>query len=90
MAPTVTITQAELLEALVEASRNPSADNARTVEEIVEATGVSTPLVRRALAQYAKAGRLAVFRVQRSYIDGRRGLKPGYTILPAPKGKRKA
>ena len=88
MASAVTITQAELLDALIDATKNPSPENARTVEEIADETGLSVPLIRRALGQYAKAGRLAVFRAQRAYIDGRRGTKPAYAILPAENGKR--
>jgi predicted transcriptional regulator len=82
----VTITQAELLDALATASVEP--EDARTLAEISAETGVAEKRCRDALHALNAAKRLVVHRVTRIALDGRRATVPAYTILPAKKAKR--
>lgn len=83
------ITQTEILEALAAAAAGDAPNEARTLQELAESTGVTSLKVRRALLEYQKQGRLANHRVQRLAIDGTQRWVAAYTILPAKKsGKR--
>lgn len=76
------ITEAELFDALAAVTAAP--DDARTVRELADATGVSTTRTKAALQRLAAAGRLQVHRVTRVRIDGQSQLVPAYTIRGAP------
>jgi len=82
------ITESELLEALASASTAP--DDARTVQEMVAATGYGEDKIRRALKVFHASGRLVPHRVRRVAIDGRNGIVSAYTILPPPKVAKRA
>lgn len=79
----VKITQAELLEAIADASRGTAPKDARTVAELCEETGRRRERVREALQKLNAQGRLIVHRVEREDISGRRMQTPAYTVLPA-------
>jgi DNA-binding IclR family transcriptional regulator len=74
------MTEAELLEALALASTAP--EDARTVAEMAEASGISKDRVRQALGTLQRRGRLVVHRVRRLDISGHPQLVPAYTIRP--------
>lgn len=78
----MTITEAEILEALALVGNAP--DDARTVQEMVAATGYDERKIRRALQVFHAAGRLTAHRVHRAAIDGRNSVVAAYTIAPAP------
>ena len=82
------ITESELLDALATASTAP--EDARTVCEMVAATGHSEDKIRRALKVFHAAGRLVAHRVRRMAIDGRNSQSTAYTILPVPGPARKS
>lgn len=81
-----TITTGELLEALAAAARGNVPEDARTVNELSEASGVSIRRVRAALALLNRVGRLESFQVVRPALDGRASRVPAYTIRPAATG----
>ena len=83
----IQITQAELLEAIADASRGTAPTEARTVAELVEETGRGVAAIRRALQGLARQGRLGVHRVQRTDITGRPATLPAYTVTPAKRKK---
>lgn len=74
------ITESELLDALASASNTPA--DARSVHELVAATGLSEKRIRTALKILQRAGRLGVHRVTRTDLCGRPQQVPAYTILP--------
>lgn len=77
---TITVTKNELLEALAEAAKGSSPKEAKTVQELSEETKLGIPIIRKALQAYARAGRLSVYRVQRTGISGVAGWVPAYLI----------
>jgi hypothetical protein len=81
----VTITHAELLDALATASTAP--EDAQTVGEICAATGIPIRRVRDGLRALQAAGRLGVHSVMRPDLGGRMQRVPAYTIHPATKPK---
>ena len=83
------ITEVELLEALAAAVPGNGPTEARTVQEMAVDNGFTMPRVRRALAQFDRAGRLQVHHVVRRRIDGRPQIVPAYTIASPPSSKRK-
>ncbi len=82
------ITEAELLEALAEATTGDGPEDARTLLELVGDTGFSPNRVRAALRACHTAGRLVVHYVCRRNIIGQRARVPAYTINAAKKRKR--
>jgi len=82
MAPELTITRGELLEALARAAPGAGPSKARTVVEMVRETKMSETHIRRALKAHQEHGRLRVHRVIRPALDGRQCVVPAYTILP--------
>lgn len=82
----VTITEGDLLDALVTASAAP--EDARTVAEIQQTTGIGEKRLRRAMLALQSDGRLQVHRVVRRSLDGRAVLVPAYTVTPKRKGKK--
>lgn len=79
------VTEADLLDALAEATRGEGPDDARTVAELSDEAGISVKRVRAALVTLKKAGRLHAHVVVREALDGRAAKVPAYTILPAKK-----
>jgi hypothetical protein len=82
------VTEADLLDALATASTAP--EDARTAQELATSHGVVLSRVQKALRALHVQGRLQCHHKQTVYMDGRRGRVPAYTILPAPKAKRRA
>lgn len=80
MATRITLTESDVLAALVAVSEAP--DDARTMIEIAAATGFSRGKVRQDLERLANDGRLLVHRVVRRKIDGNTQIVPAYTIRP--------
>lgn len=85
----VTVTQAELLDALAEAMQGAAPSDAMTVGEMASAKGIHAGRIRKALQQLKADGRLVVHRVTRLDIGDRPQQVMAYTILPAKK-KRSA
>lgn len=85
----IAITQAEILNALAAAATGDAPNEARTLAELSESTGVTALKVQRALKEYQKQGRLANHRVQRLAIDGTQRWVAAYSILPEKNGKRR-
>lgn len=78
----VAITEAELLDAIAEKAGKQGPDEARTVQELCEATGMKHVRVLAALKVFGKQGRLIVHRVHRAAIDGTLRPVPAYTVAP--------
>lgn len=89
MATAVTITEQELLDALVASVSGDAPEDARTVQEMVAASEerLSENRVRKALKAFMAQGRLRVHTVIRPAMDGRLAKVPAYTIRPAGKKK---
>lgn len=85
----VTVTHAELLDALAAATKSTAPEDAKTTPELCEALGLSGARVRKALAAMQAQGRLIVHNVRRPNISGRITVVPAYTIAPAPKKPKK-
>lgn len=79
MSDRIAITQNELLEA-VAASITTGPEDARTIQEIMQETGLSRERVRQALMQYNREGRLQSHPVVRRAIDGHFRKVPGYIV----------
>jgi DNA-binding transcriptional regulator PaaX len=79
----ITISTAEILDALASASRSDNPENARTTAEICAETGLGIKTVRAALHAYDRQGRLATHRVLRPRLGGGHAWAPAFTILPA-------
>ena len=73
------ITESELLEALAH-SQQPGEDGARTVQEMVADTGLVEQRIHKALKAFQTQGRLTVYRVRRTAIDGSLRVVPAYSI----------
>lgn len=84
---TMAITEAELLEAL--ASSTKLTGDGQTMKEIVRATGLKEPRIRKALLACHEQGRLIVHRVMRSRLDGAASVVPAYVVLPAKVPRKK-
>lgn len=82
--PSVTITAEDILNALVTASTAP--EDARTMSEIRQETGIGEKRLRAALVTIRDEGRLQVHRVVRRDLSGKPQQVPAYTIAPK-KGK---
>ena len=80
-----TITEAELLDALAASIGGIGPTDALTVSEMEQDTGLSVKMIRRALQQANREGRLVPHRVMRRAMDGRASIVPGYTITPKQK-----
>lgn len=80
----VSITEAELLEALAH-SQKPGAEGARTVQEMAAETGIPEPRIRRALQALHREGRLTAYYVSRLAIDGHARRVPAYSITKKKK-----
>jgi hypothetical protein len=75
------ITHAELLDALAQAL--PTAPNdARTVDELCQATGWNETRVRKSLRAYMQQGKLMPHTVRRPAIDGTLRPTTAYTLKP--------
>lgn len=74
----LTITEAELLEALAVSTSAP--DNALTAEELAIKGKCSPGKVRNVLRALSLEGRLVVHRVRRSRVDGVACTVPAYTV----------
>ncbi len=79
------ITTAELLDALHTASAAPK--DAKTLNELCEAYGLKPAQMRISLRTLQSQGRLQNHQVTRTYLDGRAGKVPAYTILPKARKK---
>jgi predicted transcriptional regulator len=86
----ITITAAELMEALAYAGKADSPDGALTTREMAEETGLGLNTIRNALRAYEKAGRLITHRVLRPRLGGGHAWTVAFTILPAKKKGRAA
>lgn len=76
------ITDAEILDAIAEATRGEGPEEAQTVPEMARATGVTRDRVRDALALFKVQGRLGIHKVRREALDGRNALVVAYTVAP--------
>lgn len=76
----IRVTEADLLAALETASDAP--EDARTVLEIREATGIGEKRLRRAMTALRDEGRLMLHKVVRRALDGKAIMVPAYTIAP--------
>lgn len=79
------ITTAELLDALARATAGDGPDDAKTLSEWSDATGISPLRLKRAFHELQRQDRLLAHRVRRARMDGLMTLVPAYTILPAKK-----
>lgn len=77
------VTEAELLDALALACAGDAPDDARTVQEMADASGLHIRRVRAALVTLKAQGRLTAYQVTREALDGRAARVPAYTIRPA-------
>lgn len=87
MARTVlTISETELLDALAGAiAKSDGPQEAKTAKEIAESTGRTLHSTMQALHAINRQGRLGVFKVKRSGLDGVSRTVTGYTVLTKPK-----
>jgi hypothetical protein len=83
----LTITHGEIMEALAAAQRD-APDDAVTVTELVEATGLHRNRVLAALKAIHAKGQLRAHRKWIDGIDGRRTHVPAYTLVASPKKRR--
>lgn len=74
----VAITEAEIIEALREASNRSRDKEGITTEEIHKETGWSLVRCRKLIKAEIAAGRMQPTKVMRPYMDGRDGLVSGY------------
>lgn len=81
----ISITEAELLEALAESVQGTGPAEAKTVLEIAAASRIGEKRVRAALNVLKAQGRLQVHRVLRPRLDDTLFPTSAYTILPAKK-----
>lgn len=81
---TLSITQAEILEALAAAaySAGDAPEEAKTAKELSAEAGVPHHRVMESLRALHNQGRLVPHRVRRAGIDGRNALVTAYTIRP--------
>ncbi len=84
----VTITEAELLEALGSAHITAPDDALTMAEWKAEMPSVGEKRLRAALLALKRTGRLGIHRVQRESLDGRAISVQAYTILPKKKAAR--
>lgn len=84
----ISVNEAELLDALAKAAAGSAPEDARTVQELAAAAGVSKGKVADTLRLFQAQGRLGIHRVPRARLDGQVQPVPAYTILPAKKGQR--
>lgn len=80
----VTITEAELMDALASSIRSEAPEDARTVHQLAKVAGVPESRIAKTLRALASEGRVVPHRVPHVGVDGRRTTVPAYTILPAP------
>lgn len=81
------VTQAEIIAELEQVGTAPT--DARTTQELAEATGFSRAKVQQDLGKLHRAGRLLVHRVVRRKLDGKSQIVPAYTIAPKKKAGKK-
>lgn len=81
----MTITTADILDALITASTAP--EDARTMAEIRQETGIGEKRLRAALVTIRDEGRLQVHHVVRRDLSGKPQKVPAYTIAPK-RGKK--
>jgi hypothetical protein len=79
----IEITTADILAALETASNAP--EDARTMAEIKQETGVGEKRLRAALVAIREEGRLQVHHVVRRDLSGKSQKVPAYTISPRVK-----
>ena len=84
----ISITETELLDELAASAAGNSPEEAKTVKELCEESGLSATIVRRALGAFKKQERLQVHIVSREALDGRMARHAGYTITPVKKARR--
>jgi predicted transcriptional regulator len=85
----VTITEADVLEALAHAVAGTGPRDAKTTREIAAESGMTENKVRNALRSFQAEGRLQVHQVLRTSLDGKMKPCAGYTITPRKKAARK-
>jgi hypothetical protein len=83
MAPRITITESDVLAAIVAVSEAP--EDARTMVEIAAASGWSRGKVRQDMEKLNREGRVLVHRVVRRKLDGGTQIVPAYTLAPSKK-----
>lgn len=93
MASELTISEAELLDALQTArrARGDGPSGALTAIELGVAMSCGIRAVTNTLRRFHAAGRLVVHRVERTRIDGQRCVVPAYSLAgakPTPKKRR--
>jgi hypothetical protein len=81
----IAITEGELLDALAHAMPGKGPDDAKTLREIAQASGLDERKVRTALQQLQVQGRLQTHKIQRARLNGHPMTYTGFTILPAKK-----
>jgi hypothetical protein len=86
MATLVSISEAELLDALAAATKGSAPEHARTATELAAEHGIALKRMRTALSALKAQGRLQIHTVSREALDGRLSRIAGYTITPAKKG----
>lgn len=82
MASDLTLSEAEALEAIAAATSGTTPKQAKTVQDIMGACGLSRDVVRRALGRLAMQNRLEVHQVRRPDLSGRINQRPAYVVLP--------
>jgi DNA-binding transcriptional regulator PaaX len=78
----MTITTAELLDALAAATQGEDPADARTVPEMAAQHGMDVRRIRAALHALNAQGRLVVHKVSRQALDGRMAKVAAYTFRP--------
>lgn len=77
----IDVTETELLAALAEAEASDAGpDDAFTVAELAERTGVSVLAMRARIGALVRAGRVESVRVTRPAMDGRAARVPAYRL----------
>ncbi len=84
----IKITQADLLDALAEATAGNGPDDARTLNELVREHTIPRDRMLGALRAANEQGRLLVHYVYRTTILGNRARVPAYTFRASTKRKR--
>ena len=79
----MSITEAELIDALSSAMRSDAPEDARTVRQLADLAGVPESRIAKILRTLNAQGRVTPHRVPHVGVDGRRMTVPAYTIRPA-------
>lgn len=83
MAPRVSVTESDLLDALAASQVSDAPKHARSAAEMADETGVAITTVNKALRALHRTGRVQSFMVRRPAVDGKMRPIPVYVIRPA-------